>query len=113
MKIDRLIDFMVERDDTENDYAWSSRKYRKKHGHGVWFGNIKTDEEKHIEYAYHNLSSINDAVYSIFEVLGLNTDQRNRAYAAGRFMKRWYEKTGWERIPSEELVNRVWEYIQG
>lgn len=113
MNIDRLIDFMIERDDADFDYTVSSKRYYKKHGHGVNLDRAKTHEECHIEYAYHALERAHDTVYGIFEVLGLDTEQRERAYAAGRFMKRWYESTKWERLPSHETLERVWDYIKG
>lgn len=110
----RLIDLMMEADDASYDYSKSSRNFFRQHGYGVNLGHVKSDEERHIVYAYHSDSAHRDAVWSILEVLGLDTEQKKRLFSAKQAMKRWYEKeTKWQRLPSDELLGRLACFVMG
>ena len=115
INMDRVLDFMLELDDATFDYCKSSKKYFKKHGHCVYLDVAKglTPEERHIDYAYHNEDKCRNIVWSVMEVLNLDTDQRNRLYVATRAMKRWYEKTEWQYCAPSELIDRIAVFVEG
>lgn len=114
MKIDRLIDKLIELFDAETDYRYSSAKYHKEHPFKtVWMDNPANKEEKHIVYAYHVEDRMGEALSSLYYVLDLNQDQVERLYSAARAMRRWYKLTKWDRIPSEELNNRLHDFVIG
>ena len=114
MKIDRLIDKLIELFDAETDYRYSSAKYHKEHPFKtVWMDNPANKEEKHIVYAYHVEDRMGEALSSLYYVLDLNRDQVERLYSAARAMRRWYKLTKWDRIPSEDLNNRLHDFVIG
>ena len=113
LNIERLMDFIMEAYDNTADYTKSSRDYYRKHGYGVNIDRAKTPEEKHIAYMYHSSAAADDVVRALMEVLNLDYEQQTRAYSAARALKRWYEKTQWNRLPSSDLIDRIWGYIQG
>lgn len=119
ISVDRLIDFVMEWFDANNDYIKSSRAYYKKYHYGVCLNYVgryaeTTEQEKeelHIQYAYEYEMKTNGCLSALMEVLKMDVDTINRLYSAGRFMKKWYEKTNWERLPSAELEYRIYKYI--
>jgi len=112
--IGRMMDFMMEADAATFDYCKSSKVYFKKHGHGVYLDKASTPEEKHIDYDYHEDQRTNDIVWSIIECLGFDQDQRRRLMSAEKALKRWYEKeTKWQRLPPENLLERIGKFVLG
>ena len=112
--MDRLLDLMMEADNATFDYNKSSKIYYKNHGYGVCLDHAKTEEEKHIVYAYHSQDKSNDIIWSILEVLDLDLDQRIRLSSAYRAVKRWYEReTQWQRCLSAELIERITDFVIG
>lgn len=111
INMDRLLDIVNECFDATTDYYWSSKKYYRKHGYGVWLDHAKTDEEKHIVYAYHNDASANDTLRSLEEVFRMDGDEVNRLYHAARVAKKWYERTSYERVIPEEVLGRLESYV--
>lgn len=110
-----LLDAVMEYFDCETDYTWSSKKYYKKHGHGVYFADGKklTPEEKHIEYAYHEQNRTWSQIRSLEEIFKLDPEGRNRLISAGRAARKWYIKTNWERCIPEETCDKLQEYVFG
>ena len=114
INIGSLIDRMIEMNTTEAEYYHSSAVYFRKNHHGVWLDRAMTPEEKHIAYYSHYVDQMNTCYYTLVEVLDLNRDQAERLGKAARAMTRWYEKeTQWEKLPSEELLDRIGKYIFG
>ena len=110
----RLIDLCMEADNAAADSEKSSKDYYKKHGHGVCLDKLKTPEERHIAYAYNEEVKTRDAVMSIIEVLNFDEEQCKRLWASCRAMTRWYEKeTEWQRIPPQELIDRLSVFVIG
>lgn len=113
INIDRLIDLVLENSSDTYDYHKSSAVYRRQHGHGVWLDKAATLEEKHIVYAYHSSDRSYSSILATTEVLMMDREQIERMYCAARAMNRWYEATNWERLPSQELLQRLEQYIFG
>ena len=113
INIERLMDIIMEAYSSAADYHKSSRDYYKKHGYGVNLDRAETKEEKHIVYAYNSDSASGQIICAIMEVLNLDSEQQVRAYSAARALNRWYESTKWERLPSSDLLERIWKYIHG
>ena len=111
MRIDRVMDYVIEWMDENEDYTKSSRVYYRKHGHGVNLDRTTTPEEKHIVFEYHAESSANHAVFVITECMGWNAEQVCRMYATARALRKWYNRTRWERLPSEEMYNRIERFV--
>lgn len=113
IKLDTLIDLIHEADDENNSYHRLSAQHRRKYGYGVNIDRARTDEERRIAYYYHSSADTGNTVYGIISVLGLDRDQVGRLYTAARAMKRWYEDTEWQRLPSEKLMDRLGKYVMG
>ena len=67
----------------------------------------------HIDYLYHDNDRENTKMYGIFEVLDFDRDQIARSYIAARAIRRGYNSTKWERLPSEELLERLKSFVVG
>lgn len=114
INIDRLFDYMMEADSWKSDYCKSSKDFYKNHGYGASLDRAKTDEEKHIAYAYRNDDKSSEVVWSVIEVLGFDQEQRARLFSAHKAVKRWYEKeTHWERCLPDDLIGRLTTFILG
>lgn len=113
INVDRLLDMIIEEFDSTSDYCKSSAIYYKNHGHGVSIDRAFTKEERHIAYAYHADDRERTVSRTAFEILGLNIDQIGRAYNAARAVKRWYNRTNWERLLPHDLIDRIENYIYG
>ena len=113
INIDRLIDLVLENSNDTYDYHKSSAVYRRQHGHGVSLDKVTTPEEKHIAYAYHSSDRSYSSVLAVTEILLMDREQIERMYCAARAMNRWYEATNWERLPSQELTQKLERYIFG
>lgn len=112
--MDYLMDLYMEANNAAADYAKSSRDYYKKHGYGVNMDQAKTPEEKHIVYAYHADSKLNDSIWSIVQVLGFDSEQYSRLRIACRAITRWYEReTRWERNAPADLLERISNFVVG
>lgn len=113
--IDRLIDYVIESNETCFDYCRSCALYRKAHGHGVYFenGHKLSDDERHIQYAYNYNSSAQNAVDALCEVLELDKEASARLYSAARAVTRWYKLTHYERCLPESLLCKLKKYIFG
>lgn len=112
--VDRLFDLMMEADDATFDYWKSSKTLYKKRGYGVDMDRAKTEEEKHIVYAYHSDEKANNAVWSILQVLDFDREQTSRLMSAYRAVKRWYAKeTKWERCLPDDLKERLAAFVVG
>ena len=109
----RFMDLVIEAYDNETDYRLSCAKYRKSHGYCAYIDmNAGLDAEKqHIIFAEKWSNSSDETVRGIMDVLNMDTDQRARAYASARALKRWYVMTQWERLPSGDLIDRITEWI--
>ena len=113
--MDRLIDMMMEADQNTREYYKLARQYKKAHGfipcidmrHGL------DNELIRIYDASKREQEGNNVVWSILEVLGFDQEQRGRLLSVHRAMKRWYEETEWQRLPSEELIERVTRFVVG
>lgn len=113
INIDRLIDLVLENSNDTYDYHRSSAIYRRQHGHGVSLDKVTTPEEKHIAYTYHTSDRSCTSVIAVCEVLMMDREQIERLYCAARAMNKWYKATNWERLPSQELQQRLEQYIFG
>ena len=112
--IERLLDKVNEQAEAERDYMHSCRKYRKLHPFKtVWLDNPSNDDEKHIIYASINLDKMNEAVGSLCYVLDFSPEQNERLFKAARAMRRWYEKTGYQFLPSEDTNKKLLAYVLG
>lgn len=113
MNISNLLDHINNANDTYNEYAHESKRYYKEHGYGVNIDRARTKDERHLAWLYHS----NDREYikmtGIWEVLDFDRDQIARAYTAARAIKRWYEQTEWQRMPSEDLLSRLNNFVIG
>ena len=111
INIDRAIDAAREANSAYFDYAHASKVYYKKHGHGVNLDRIKTEEESRINWYRIMNDRASDALYMVCEVLDMSKAQRARLNTMARAFERWYNRTGWERLPSEDLLNRAHRFI--
>lgn len=113
INMDRLLDAVIEYFDCVADYVWSSVKYHKKHGHGVYFElNRKlTSEEEHIEFANHAYDRSDTVMFYLCEVLGLDADGIDRLHSAGRAARKWYIKTNWKRLIPQEMLDQFERYV--
>lgn len=112
INIDRAIDVTREANQAYREYAEASAIYRKNHcGLGVNIDRATTPEEKKIAY----LCKWNDAeqnkYFGVCEVLNLSRAERVRLNTMARAFEKWYNRTGWERLPSEDLLNRAYRFI--
>lgn len=114
MNISNLLDHINTANDSYQAYVYGSAQYRARHGHGVFFSNRKLDpEEMHIDYLYHDNDREDTKLTGIFEVLDFDRDQIARSYIAARAIRRWYNSTNWERLPSDELLERLKSFVVG
>lgn len=116
MNIERLLDTILNANDTYAMYSSLSAKYRKANcGCGVYFYNGKklSAEEQRIEYYYHEDNADRGAVSAVFEVLGFDRDQIARAYIAARSLRRWYERTEWQFCPGDNLKAALEKFVIG
>lgn len=113
MNIERFLDVINEANDACNDYRRSSARYYRDHGHGVRLDAPKTQEERHIAYAFQYDHTEESVVMGIFDVLGFDSDQRERAYSAARAIRRWYNDTDWLFLPKREMLDALMRYIIG
>ena len=113
MDIEYLMDAVNEYFDSEFDYIKSSKRFYRKHGYGVVMDRAKTDEERHIVWAYHNNHECDSKIIFLTDVLQMDTKQINRLYSAGKFVRTWREKTNYERLIPEDLAARIERYIFG
>jgi len=97
----------------EEDYRHSSARYFKEHGYGVRLDLAKTEEERHIAYAYHERDRFYEAVWAVLSVLDLDSEQRDRFYSAFRAVRKWYEKNQWKDCLKRATEERLIEYIFG
>lgn len=112
--MDYLMDLMMEADNATFDYYKSSKDFYKNHGHGVNLDHAKTDEEKHVVYAYHSNDKSNEVVWSIIQVLDFDQEQQVRLMTAYKAVKRWYDKeTKWQRCLPNDLIERLTAFIVG
>lgn len=117
MKIDinRLFDYMIERDQEENDYRKACEAYFKNHGSYPYFGYGNTSKEiEHIKLLMKWVDMSDSCIRAVLEVLSLNKSQTDRLNAAFKGVKRWYEKeTEWQRCMPEALIARLEKYVMG
>lgn len=115
MNIDRLIDIMIEADNNTSAYYKACQDYKRKHGHVAYINMTYglDDEKKHIVYMEQWMKSSQEAVQAVVGVLDLEGEQVNRLYAVVGAVKKWYEKTNWERYLSADLLERIERYIFG
>lgn len=106
-----ILDTVIEWNDARADYIKSSRKYNEAHGHGVNLDHAKTAEEFHIAYAHRYDQRMDEAVHRVFDAIGLDSDERTRAYSAARALTRWYERTNWERLAPQAMLEALGRYI--
>lgn len=113
MNISNLLDHINNANDSYNEYVHESKRYYKEHGYGVNLDRMKTAEERHIGWLYHSNDREDTKMTGIWEVLDFDRDQIARAYTAARAIKRWYEQTEWQRMPSEDLLSRLNNFVIG
>ena len=115
MKIDfeKVLDTVIEWNDARADYIHSSQVYNAAHGHGLNLDHAKTNEELHIVYAHRHNQRMDEAVHRVFDALGMDREERERAYKAARALARWYERTEWERLAPETMLEALGQYIAG
>lgn len=115
INIDRLIDAALDSMSAEKEYRSSSAKYYRIHHHGVRLDRAETEtaEERHIEYYYHTSNAEQDTLRTVFEVLSMDAEQRNRLYAAARAARKYYRLTHYEKCLTSDLLDRLAAYIMG
>lgn len=111
--IDRLIDAALDSMSAEKEYRSSSAKYYRTHHHGLHLDRVETAEERNIEYYYHTSNAERDALRTVFEVLSMDAEQRNRLYTAARAARKYYILTHYERCLTSDLLDRLAAYIMG
>lgn len=113
INIDNLLNIVHQYYDAEEEYNRKSKTYLRKHGHGVYFYNGKklTDEEQRIEWACRSHNEMWNVLMYLGDVLELDKEQWARLYIASRALRRWYNDTKWERLPSHELQARLGAFI--
>lgn len=65
----------------------------------------------HYEYCLNENNNTWNAVLAIFEVFGLRDEACERAWACRRYIRKWYERTGWKRLATEEMMQQCGDYI--
>lgn len=110
--VERLLDLIIEENETEAEYTKSSRIYYKAHGFGVWLDRAKTPEERHIVHYYNANNSAHNAVQTSFEVLGFSPEEAHNARTAARALKKWYGLTAYEFCPPRDLLERLERFIE-
>jgi len=113
INFEAVLDKLNERFDITADYTKSSKKYLMEHGYGCYISNARTLDEKHIAYCYHEEQKASGEMCTIFDVLGMEPDEIERAYSAARALRRWYQDTQWKRCPSDELIDKLEQYVFG
>ena len=73
----------------------------------------KKEDYVRLSYLGEQDNRINDCIRTIFDVFGLNEDDgaAQRAWVCWRAVHKWYERTGWMRCASEEMIRHCAEYI--
>lgn len=112
MNIERLIDLVMEANDSTNSYYMASAKYKKIHGYGCSLDRAD-DEARHLRYLYENDEKMREAVWQILYICEFSKEQTARLYAAARAVKEWYERTEWQRCLPADLLDRIERYIFG
>lgn len=110
---DRLIDVIIESFDAETDYRHSSDVYKRETGFTLNLDEARTNFERHIAYVCRYSYAAGCTVSTLFDVLGFDSDQRGRAYAAARIARNWYNKTKWERLIPDSMIGQIEKYIKG
>ena len=111
INFERVIDKMIECNGCTAEYLKSSRDYYKSHGYGVNIDRAKTQEEKHIAYAYHASDRADSEMRTMIEILDLSREETARLMTAARVAERWYNRTRWERLIPEDLLNRLERFV--
>lgn len=113
LDVEYFLDKIIEYNENVYDYTKSSRQYVKKHGHGVYLDASSKfkPEERHIEATYRWQNENQSEVMAMFELLGLDRDERHRAYKAARTLQRWYKRTQYERCITWEMREAFERYI--
>lgn len=113
MNIDRLIDVMIEADNNTFNYYKTCQDYKKKHGYIAYIDLSAgiDDDKKRILYADRWMNASDEAARAVIDVLGLDPEQTERLYAVAGAVKKWYERTNWERCLSADLLDRIERYV--
>ena len=115
INIDNLLNIVMQYYDDDASYRTKSKAYHRTHGHGVYFYNGKrlTKEEQGIEWASREADDTMHTLWALYDVLELDPDQVRRLHTACKALRRWYNDTQWERLPSHELQARLGAFIFG
>ena len=113
INFDRIIGYMMEKDGEYNEYCRLCEVYKKSHRISYIDMELHTQETERIGM-YRNFFDRSDAALdAVLAVLEFDTEQEKRLYDIYRAVKKWYEKTEWQRNLPEELVERIETYVVG
>lgn len=115
INIDRLMDVIREAGEYRAAYAKAAHDFYRRHGFRAYIDPRRGMDAESLEIYYKSTYNDRtaDAMYACIEVLGLDPEQQERAYAAERALRRWYEQTAWQRCPSQDLLDRIGAWIFG
>lgn len=113
MNIDRLIDVMIEADNNTSAYYKACNDYKKKYGFGAYIDMAAglNPDKQHIVYMDRWMNASDEAARAVIDVLGLDREQTERLYAVAGAVKKWYERTNWERCIPSDLLDRIERYV--
>lgn len=112
INFDTIIGYIMEKDRGYADYRRLCEAYKKNHGIYVDM-TLHTQETEGIRMYLNFFDRSDAALDAVLAVLEFDTEQEERLYDIYRAVKKWYEKTEWQRNLPEELVERIERYVVG
>ena len=115
MNFERVLDHVLEHNDTYAAYIISSINYRKKHGCGAYFDLREgmSEDKQRLYSAYQYDNEQRTMMYAMLDILDYDREQNERLYKAARALKKWHDRDNWEHCPSSELIDRLEKWVTG
>lgn len=113
INFDTIIDYMMEKDGEYAEYRRLCEVYKKNHRISYIDMTLHTQETERIRMHQNFFDRSDAALDAVLAVLEFDTEQEKRLYDIYRAVKKWYEKTEWQRNLPEELVERIEAYVVG
>lgn len=114
VNIEKLIDTVNEMNDATRDWYASNAAYHRAHPfRTVWLDRPANDDEKHIVWAAHQTDTMRTVFWTLCETLNLTVAEHKRLCSAARALRKWYEKTQWERCPDHDMLKSLENFIFG